>query len=82
MKAKAGYKDGDWDKEIVYDELKDEVVYTYAFVSEGQNQTSNDTSSNTTDNPSTGENTLMYAIVLLGSTCGIIGIRKYKKRLG
>ena len=32
--------------------------------------------------PKTGEQTLIYAIVLLGSTCGIIGVRKYKKRLG
>ena len=32
--------------------------------------------------PKTGENTLIYAIVLFGSTCGIIGLRRYKKRLG
>ena len=34
MIANTGYKDGSWDKEIIYDELKDEYVYTYTFKEE------------------------------------------------
>jgi len=81
MIANTGYSNGSWNNNISLDILDDNYEYTYSF---NNTPVDNNTDSNTTTetNPKTGESTLMYAIVLLGSTCGIIGVREYKKRLG
>ena len=64
---------------IVYDELDGDYTYTYKFLPCG---TEAGDVVNKVDNPKTGDKTLIYAVVLFGSTCGIALARKYKKRLG
>ena len=68
----------------------DNSIAKHIFISVATQQntvpTANETTQTATvvreDCPSTGENTLIYAVLLLGSTCGIIVVRNYKKRLG
>ena len=76
----SGYDEGTWDKEIVYDNLDGNYTYTYKFLPCGTEV--GDITNTEESNPSTGDKTLIYAIVLFGSTCGIAIARKSKKRLG
>ena len=79
MKPGSGYDEGSWDKEIVYDALDGDYTYTYKFLPCG---TEVGDIAKKEENPSTGDKTLIYALVLFGSTCGIAVARKCKKRLG
>ena len=33
-----GYENGSWDKDIVYDDLKEEYIYTYTFKTKGEKE--------------------------------------------
>ena len=81
-----GYENGSWDKEIVYDELKDEYIYTYEFKPKGTTPEKKSSSKKENKkeekeklkNPDTGAFLSITAIGILAVIC--IKVLKYTKK--
>ena len=89
MKPNKGYKNGSWDKEIIYDDLNEDYVYVYRFIREeskeekgNKNSKDNKIIDNESQkemlNPETGDK---FIICLILGVISLIGIIKFRKKI-